>query len=140
LVLKTKKYCHFLKLVNDFSCKTMDPKDPRIFFLRKLESLYQIMIYRNHNPHVEQELNTVPEHLSTPPIFSWFRAARSLVFCLMIWRSLIVLLSFSLGHCIVCPSIYCFWAYPWSFVTQILRNGQPSHGDDRNTFEVTTST
>jgi len=26
--------------------------------------------------------------------------------------------------------------YPWSFVTQILHNGQPSHGDDRKTFEV----
>jgi len=30
--------------------------------------------------------------------------------------------------------------YPWSFVTQILYNGQPSHGRDRNTFEVMTST
>jgi len=27
--------------------------------------------------------------------------------------------------------------YPWSFVTQIFHNGQPSHGQ---TFEVTTST
>ena len=27
--------------------------------------------------------------------------------------------------------------YPWSFVTQTLHNGQPSHG---KTFEVTTST
>ena len=30
--------------------------------------------------------------------------------------------------------------YPWSFVTQIFRNGQPSHGGDRKTFEVMTST
>jgi hypothetical protein len=30
--------------------------------------------------------------------------------------------------------------YPWSFVTQIFHNGQPSHGDDRKTFEVMTST
>ena len=29
---------------------------------------------------------------------------------------------------------------PWSFVTQILHNGQPSHGGDRNIFEVMTST
>ena len=29
---------------------------------------------------------------------------------------------------------------PWSFVTQIFRNGLPSHGDDRKTFEVMTST
>jgi hypothetical protein len=30
--------------------------------------------------------------------------------------------------------------YPWSFVTQIFINGQPSHGGDRKTFEVMTST
>jgi len=30
--------------------------------------------------------------------------------------------------------------YPWSFVTQIFHNGQPSHGGDRETFEVMTST
>ena len=29
--------------------------------------------------------------------------------------------------------------YPWSFVTRILRNGLPSHGGDRQTFEVMTS-
>ena len=30
--------------------------------------------------------------------------------------------------------------YPWSFVTQIFHSGQPSHGGDRKTFEVMTST
>ncbi len=29
--------------------------------------------------------------------------------------------------------------YPWSFVTQIFHNGQPSHDCDRKTFEVMTS-
>jgi hypothetical protein len=29
--------------------------------------------------------------------------------------------------------------YPWSFVTQIFHNGQPSHGDDRKISEVMTS-
>jgi hypothetical protein len=28
----------------------------------------------------------------------------------------------------------------WSFVTQIFHNDQPSHGGDRNIFEVMTST
>jgi hypothetical protein len=28
--------------------------------------------------------------------------------------------------------------YPWSFVTQIFHNGQPSHDGDRKTFEVMT--
>ena len=30
--------------------------------------------------------------------------------------------------------------YPWSFVTQIFHNGQPSHGGDRKILEVMTST
>jgi len=30
--------------------------------------------------------------------------------------------------------------YPWSFVTQIFQNGEPSHGGDRKSFEVITST
>ena len=30
--------------------------------------------------------------------------------------------------------------YPWSFVTQIFHNGQPSHGGDRKISEVMTST
>ena len=30
--------------------------------------------------------------------------------------------------------------YPWSFVTQIFHNGQPSHGSDRKSFEVMSST
>ena len=30
--------------------------------------------------------------------------------------------------------------YPWSFVTQIFHSGQPSHGGDRKTLEVMTST
>jgi len=29
--------------------------------------------------------------------------------------------------------------YPWSVVTQIFRNGQPSHGGDRKTVELMTS-
>jgi hypothetical protein len=30
--------------------------------------------------------------------------------------------------------------YPWSLVTQVFHNGQPSHGGDRKIFEVMTST
>jgi hypothetical protein len=30
--------------------------------------------------------------------------------------------------------------YPWSFVTKIFHSGQPSHGGNRKTFEVMTST
>ena len=30
--------------------------------------------------------------------------------------------------------------YPWSFLTQVFHNGQPSHGGDGQSFEVMTST
>jgi len=30
--------------------------------------------------------------------------------------------------------------YPWSFVTQIFRNGYPSHSGNSKSFEVMTST
>ena len=40
--------------------------------------------------HVEQELPTLPEHLSSPQIFSRVRVARYLVFCVMFCRSLVV--------------------------------------------------
>jgi len=41
---------------------------------------------------VEQEMSTLPEHLSTSPVFSRVRVARSLVFC-------VVLLDFLLSFC-----------------------------------------
>jgi hypothetical protein len=34
-----------------------------------------------HVPIVEQELLTLPEHLSSPPVFSGVRVTRSLVLC-----------------------------------------------------------
>jgi len=37
-------------------------------------------------------------------------------------------------------SVYDNGTYPWSFVTKIFHNGQPSHGGDRKTFEEMTST
>ena len=35
--------------------------------------------------------------------------------------------------------VFTSGTYPWSFVTQIFHNGQPSHGGDRKNFEVMTS-
>jgi hypothetical protein len=34
-----------------------------------------------------EELFTLPEHLSSPPVFSWVRVALSLVFCVVFCRS-----------------------------------------------------
>jgi len=47
-------------------------------------------------PLVEQELPTLPEHLSLPPIFSGVHVTRPLVLCVMFCRSLFVLLCFTI--------------------------------------------
>ena len=65
--------------------------------------------------HVEQELLTVPEHLSSLPVFSGFRVTRSLDFCVVFCRSLFILFSF--GHCVVCPLIYRLWLPLWYLQT-----------------------
>jgi hypothetical protein len=66
-------------------------------------------------PHVEQELLTFLEHLSSPWFFSGVCVTRSLVFCVMFCRSLFVLFLF--GSCFVCPSIYGFWLPLWYLQT-----------------------
>jgi hypothetical protein len=38
------------------------------------------------------------------------------------------------------PAFTTSGTYPWSFVTQIFHNGQPSHGGDGNIFKVMIST
>jgi len=58
-------------------------------------------------PLMEQELLTLPDHLSSPSVFSG--VVFFLVFCVMFCRSLFVLFSllFYFGHCIVCSySVY----------------------------------
>ena len=54
----------------------------------------------------EQELFTLPEHLSSPPGFSLVGVAQSLVFCLMYCRSLFVLLSFFFFWPLYCLSFF----------------------------------
>jgi hypothetical protein len=64
---------------------------------------------------VEQELIFLLEHLSSLPVFSGVRVARSLVLCVL----LIIICLFSVGHCIVCPSIYGFWLPLWCLQTSL---------------------
>jgi hypothetical protein len=70
-------------------------------------------------PHEEQELPTLPEHQSSPPVFSGVRVSRSLVFCVVFCRSLFVPLSS--GHYVVCPSIYGLW-WPLWYLQTLLPN------------------
>ena len=39
---------------------------------------------------MEEERLTLPEYMSSLPVFSWIRVARSSVFCVMFCRTLIV--------------------------------------------------
>ena len=57
-------------------------------------------------PLVEQELLTLPENLSSPPVFSGVRV--SLVLCVCFVDRCLSFCTF--GHCVVCSSsIYRFW-------------------------------
>ena len=100
-------------------------------------------------PLVDQELLTLPEHMSSPPVFSGVRVIQSLVFFVVFCRSIVcpfsldhcIVCPFSLGHCIVCPfsldhcivcpisldhcivcpsSIYDFWLPLWYLPTFLI--------------------
>jgi len=77
-------------------------------------------------PLVEQELLTIPEHLSSPPLFSGVRVTLSLVLCVCFVNRCLSFCTFSFGHCVVCSSsIYGFWLPLWDLHTliQSSRNG-----------------
>jgi hypothetical protein len=52
---------------------------------------------------MEQELLTLPEHMSLPPVFNGVRITRSLVFLFILLS--IDVCPFFFAHCDVCPSI-----------------------------------
>jgi len=52
---------------------------------------------------VEQELLTLPEHLSSPPVFSGVHVDGSFVLCVCFVDLHLPFCSFSFNHCIVCP-------------------------------------
>jgi hypothetical protein len=61
---------------------------------------------------VKQELLSLPEHLSSPPVFSGVRVTRSLVLYVCFVDRCLFFCTFSFGHCVVCSSsIYGFWFF-----------------------------
>ena len=65
-------------------------------------------------PLVEQELLTLPEHMSSPPVFSEVRVTRSFVLCVCFVDRCLFFCTFSFDHCFVCfSSIYKFWLPLW---------------------------
>ena len=69
-------------------------------------------------PLVEQELLTLPEHLSSPPVFNGVRVTRSLGLCVYFVDRCLSFCTFSFGHCVVCSSSICrFWLPLWYLQT-----------------------
>jgi hypothetical protein len=68
-------------------------------------------------PLVEQDLLTLLEHLSLPPVFSGVCVIRSLVLCVCFVDRCLSFCPFSFDHCVVCPSIYGFWLPLWYLQT-----------------------
>jgi len=76
-------------------------------------------------PLVEQELLTLLEHMSSPPVFSGVHITRSLVLCTFVYVLEIIVCTFSFGHCVVCSSsIYGFWLPLW-YLQTLLDNKCP---------------
>ena len=57
---------------------------------------------------MEQELHTLLEHLSSPPVVSGVRVTRSVVLYACFVDRCLSFCTFSFGHCAVCSSIYGF--------------------------------
>ena len=67
---------------------------------------------------VEQELLTLLEYLSSPPVFSGVHVTQSLVLYLCFVYRCFSFCTFSFGHCVVCSSsIYGFWLPLWYLPT-----------------------
>jgi len=67
---------------------------------------------------VEQELLTLPEHPSSPPVFTGVRVTRSLALYVCFVDRCLSFCTFSFGHYAVCSSsIYGFWLPLWYLQT-----------------------
>ena len=72
-------------------------------------------------PLVQQELLTLSEHLSSPPVFSWVRVTRSCVLYVCFVDRCLSFCTFSFGHCVVySSSIYGFWLPLWYLQTLLI--------------------
>jgi len=78
----------------------------------------KIIICSCGNSQRINQLLTIPEDLSSSPVFSRVRVTRSLVLCVCFVDYCLSFCPFSFGHCVVCPSlIYGFWLPLWYLQT-----------------------
>jgi hypothetical protein len=66
-----------------------------IFVKLTINLIRQFLFLLRRVSLVEQELLTLMEHISSPPVFNGVRVDRSLVLCVVFCRSLFVILSFT---------------------------------------------
>ena len=96
-----------------------------IFPFRRLTNYKLLTRLKRRVPLVEQELLTLPEHLSSSSVLSGVRVTRSLVLCVCFVDRCLSFCTFTFGHCVVCSSsIYGFWLSLWYL--QTLLTGQAS--------------
>ena len=73
-------------------------------------------------PLVEQELLTLPEHLSSSLVFSGVRVPRSLVLYVCFVDRWFSFCTFSFGHCVVCSSSIYDSDYPFGISKLFIRS------------------
>ena len=79
---------------------------------------------------MEQELPTLPEHLSSSPDFSRVRINRSLVVYVCFVDRCLFFCTFSFGHCVVCSSsIFGFWLHLWYLQTRLIEQNEHHKSD-----------
>jgi hypothetical protein len=71
-------------------------------------------------PLEEQELHTLPEYLSSPPVFSGVQVTRSLVLCVCFVYRCLSFYHFSFDHCVVCSSSIYGFLLPLSYLQTLL--------------------
>ena len=97
-------------------CSTCRKHFPSFPHSRLINGFVTILTQRV--PIVEQELLTIPEHLSSPPVISGVRVTRSLILYVCFVDRCLSVCTFSFGHCVVCSSsIYGFWLLLWYLQT-----------------------
>ena len=71
---------------------------------------------------MERKLPTLPEHLSSPPVFSGVGVTRSLVLCVCFVDHCLSFCAFSFGYCVVCSSSIYGLSSPLWYIQTLLIN------------------
>ena len=92
-------FYHFLHLVN--------------MYIIYLISQLLVWTWCRRNKIADLTVFTLPEHLSSPSVFSGVLVTRSVVLCVCFVDRCLSFCTFSFGHCMVCSSICGFWLPIW---------------------------